>query len=127
MTKTYSRPTGSDATAVGERNRTRWTRHLRKRLTDLVPPVAFISATENSVADALERQRVAPPKYPWQDRPKWTNARIRIDQMATLELLQKRHLTATGKEISKAEVLAALMACGLDTIINHEDFGGTPA
>jgi len=89
--------------------------------------MAFISATENSVADALHQQRASSAKYPWQDRPTWTNARIRIDQMATLELLQKRHLKATGKEISKAEVLAALMACGLDTIINHEDFGGTTA
>lgn len=127
MTKTYTRPIGSDATTVGERNRTRWTRYLRKRLKELVHPMAFISATENSVADALQQQRASSAKYPWQDRPTWTNARIRIDQMATLELLQKRHLKATGKEISKAEVLAALMACGLDTIINHEDFGGTTA
>ena len=125
MTRTYTRPTGSDATSVGERNRTRWTRHLRKRLTELVHPMAFISAEENSVVDALHQQRLRPSKYPWQDRPKWTNTSIRIDQMATLELLQKRHIKATGKEISKAEVLAALMACGLETIINHEDFGGT--
>ena len=127
MSKIYQRPTGSKATALGERNRRRWSRHLRDCLTNLVAPMEFMFAEEGSKLDVIQRQQRAPRRYPWQDRPTWTTARIRIEQMATLSLLQKRHLKATGKEISKAEVLAALMATCLETIINHEDFGGTSA
>ena len=127
MTNIYSRPIGSKATAVGERNRTRWSRYMRKRLFDLVPPMEFMCAEETSTLDAAQLQRKSPSKRLWQDRPTWVTARIRADQMATLDLLQKRHLKTTGKEISKAEVLAALMASGLETIINHEDFGDSPS
>lgn len=127
MTDIYQRPTGSNATAVGERNRRRWSRYLRERLSALVAPMDLMTAEESSTLDEFRHQRTAPNKYPWQDRPTWTTARIRIDQMATLSLLQKRHLKATGKEISRAEVLAALMATGLETIIKHEDFGGSSA
>ena len=126
-TTVYKRPTGTKATAVGERNRTRWSRYMRKRLFDLVRPMDFMAAEETAISDAVHRQRVSLSKYPWQDRPTWVTTRIRTDQMAALNLLQKRHLSATGKEISKAEVLAALMAAGLETIINHEDFNGTAA
>jgi hypothetical protein len=127
MTTIYTRPIGSKATAVGERNRSRWSRHMRKRLFDLVPPIDFMNAEEAAVLDAVRQQRKSSSKQFWQDRPTWVTARIRSDQMATLDLLQKRHLKATGKEISKAEVLAALMASGLEAIINHEDFGGASA
>ena len=47
--------------------------------------------------------------------------------MATIEMLQRRHLEVTEKEISRAEVLAALMAAGIETTIEHEDFGGINA
>ncbi|MEO1140505.1 MAG: hypothetical protein AAFW87_13750 [Pseudomonadota bacterium] len=124
MTEIYQRPTGSKATAVGDRNRRRWSRHLRERIASLISPVDFMTAEESHTLDAIKRQRMASSKYPWQDRPTWTTTRVRIDQMATLSLLQRRHLKATGKEISRAEVLAALMATGLEAIINHEDFGG---
>ncbi len=127
MTTIYQRPTGSKATAVGERNRTRWSRYMRKRVFDLVPLMDFMNAEEITVSAASHIQRKSPSKRLWQDRPTWVTARIRTDQMATLDLLQKRHLKTTGKEISKAEVLAALMASGLETIINHEDFGGMSA
>lgn len=127
MTKIYQRPTGSKATAVGDRNRRRWSRHLRERLAALVATSEFLAAEEGFTLDAIHRQRAAPRNSPWQDRPTWTTARIRIDQLATLSVLQMRHLEATGKEISRAEVLAALMATGLENIINHEDFGGKTA
>lgn len=127
MTDIYTRPTGSKATAVGDRNRRRWSRYLRERITSLVSATDFMTAEESQTLHAIKRQRLASNKYPWQDRPTWTTTRIRVDQLATLSLLQKRHLKATGKEISKAEVLAALMATGLETIINHEDFGGNSA
>ena len=127
MTNAYQRPTKTDAAAVGERNRTRWTRYLRSRLFDLIPVIEIMAAEEGFVSEAVQRQRYVSSRHLWRDRPTWATARIRIDQMATLEVLQKRHLEATGKEISRAEVLAALMAAGLETIINHEDFGGKSA
>ena len=118
MTKTiYTRPSKSNATAIGERSRARWCRLLRKKLFSLIPPVEYLAAEEGSVNNARNN--------PFEGRPAWVTARIRIDQMATLELLQARHLAATGKEISRAEVLAALMAAGLETVLNLDEFGGT--
>ena len=119
MTAPYTRPTKTKATAVGERNRARWTRHLRKKLFSLVTPIEFLSAEEGTTNTARNK--------PWDDRPRWVTTRLRIDQMAVLEMLQARHLKATGKEISKAEVLAALMAEGLERILNHPNFGGSPS
>lgn len=127
MTTTYERPTKTNASSVGEQNRTRWTRYLRSCLFELVPVLEFMAAEEGFVKASIHRQRNAFPRHLWQERPKWTTARIRIDQMATLEVLQKRHLEATGKEISRSEVLAALMAAGLASTLHHADFGGTNA
>ena len=47
--------------------------------------------------------------------------------MAVIEVLQARHLKVTGKEISRAEVLAALMVEGLERILGHADFGDSAA
>lgn len=117
MTKTrYTRPAKTKATAVGERNRARWTRNLRKKLFALVTPIEFLNAEEGATNAAR--------KMPWDDRPRWVSIQIRIDQMAVIEMLQSRHLKVTGKEISKSEVLAALMSDGLERIFNHADFGG---
>lgn len=77
----------------------------------------FLNATEG----ATNTDR----RTPWGGRPSWTSIQIRIDQMAVIEIFQTRHLKATGKEISRAEVLAALMAEGLECILNQADFGGT--
>lgn len=118
MIITYTRPSKTKATAVGDRNRARWTRHLRKRLVSLVPTIEIMSAEEGATNAARN--------MPWDNRPRWITTRIRIDQMAVIEMLQARHLKATGKEISRAEVLAALMAEGLDGIINHVDFSASP-
>lgn len=125
MTNAYKRPSKTKAAALGERNRLRWTRHLRQKLSSLVSANELMLARETVNTDAVCRQREQPRHYPWVDRPQWATVRIRMDQMATVEMLQRRHLEVTEKEISKAEVLAALMASGLETIINHEDFGGT--
>lgn len=129
MTETtlYTRPTKTKATAVGDRNRTRWSRHLRRRLCELLPPTEFLAAEEGEIAEAIRRQRNGPHGAPWYDRPKWLTTRIRTEQTTAIRMLQKRHLKTTGKEISRAEVLAALMAAGLETIINHADFGGSTA
>lgn len=125
MTATYTRPTKTKATAVGERNRARWTRHLRKKLFSLVSTPEVMATEEASTVDAIHRQIKAPRHLRWDDRPRWVTTRLRIDQMAVLEMLQARHLKATGKEISKTEVLAALMAEGLERTFESSDFGGT--
>ncbi|UWQ15667.1 hypothetical protein K3556_07285 [Aliiroseovarius sp. M344] len=127
MTKTYTRPTKTKATAVGERNRARWTRHLRRKLSLLVSTPEVMAADETFTVDAIHRLMKPPGRVGRDDRPRWVTTRLRIDQMAVLEMLQARHLKATGKEISRAEVLAALMAEGLERILNHSNFGGTNA
>ncbi|WP_281967161.1 hypothetical protein [Roseovarius nanhaiticus] len=124
MTDAYKRPSKTKAAALGDRNRQRWARHLRQKLSSLVSANELMLAKETANTDAVHRQREQPRHYPWFDRPQWASVRIRLDQMATVEMLQRRHLEATEKEISRAEVLAALMASGLEAIINHEDFGG---
>ena len=116
MSTGYTRPSKTKATAVGERNRARWTRHLRKKLFTLVTPMEFMTAEEGATNAAR--------KAPWDDRPRWATARLRVEQMAVIEMLQRRHLKVTGKEISRSEVLAALMAEGLERTINHANFGG---
>jgi len=119
MIITYTRPAKTKATALGERERARWTHHLRKKLFALVPAIEFMAAEEGLTNTAR--------KMPLDERPRWVSIQIRIDQMAVIEMLQARHLKATGKEISRAEVLAALMAEGLERILDHSDFDGTSA
>jgi len=125
MNTAYKRPSKTKASALGDRNRQRWARHLRQKISALVSANDLMLARETANTDAVQQQRGQPRHYPWFDRPRWASVRIRVDQMAIVEMLQRRHLKATEKEISRAEVLAALMAAGLETILNHEDFGGT--
>ncbi|SHG75271.1 hypothetical protein SAMN05444003_0772 [Cognatiyoonia sediminum] len=124
MNTHYQRPTGSNATSVGDKNRRRWSRCLRSRVFELFKPIDFLNAEGSVVLNAIHKQMADHRRGRWNDRPSWVSTRIRTDQMAIINMLQSRHLNATGKEISKAEVLAALMAAGLETIINHRDFGG---
>lgn len=114
MTFDYTRPAGTKATALGNRNRGRWTLHLRKRLLALVP-LAEANATETGGA-------VKGRKTSLVERSQWTSTRIRDEHLAVINLLQARHLRNTGKEISRAEVLAALMAAGLEPVINNAQF-----
>jgi hypothetical protein len=117
MTFCYTRPAGTNATSVGNHNRGRWTRHLRERLNALVPTIELIAA-EAGVTVTVR-------KTLWEERPKWTSTRIRTDHLAVINLLQARHLNNTGKEISRAEVLAALMAAGLEPVINVPQFSAS--
>ncbi|MCK8484329.1 hypothetical protein MUY21_09800 [Aliiroseovarius sp. S2029] len=127
MTKSYTRPIKTKASAVGERNRTRWTRHLRSKVISLTATPAVMAIKNASALNAIHGQMKSPSRAGWADRPRWVTTRLRIDQMAVLEMLQARHLKATGKEISRAEVLAALMAEGLERTLNHSNFGGKNA
>lgn len=116
MSSAYIRPAKTKAAAVGERNRARWTHHLRKKLFALVKPSEFMNPA-NGAANSVA-------KAPWENCPRWATTPIRAEQMAIIELLQTRHLRVTGKEISRSEVLAVLMAEGLERTLNHPDFGG---
>ena len=57
-TPVYKRPTGTIATAVGERNRTRWSRYMRKRLFDLVRPIEFMAAEESEPPRVYRRVKL---------------------------------------------------------------------
>ena len=110
----YTRPSGTKATAVGRDNRYGWSRVLRRQAFATLTPAEVIAA-ETSIADKVRSRKR-------QDQAAWTNIRARFEHLAVIEVLQKRHLEVTGKEISRAEVLAALMFAGLPTVANDRDF-----
>lgn len=111
---TYTRPTKTKATSVGQRGRTHWARLLRKQAWGLFPGVDLMAA-EESLACSIR-------KRPGQERAGWTSIRTRVDQAALLDVLRSRHLKNTGKELSRSEALAALMFAGLETIVNRDEF-----
>lgn len=115
MTKhNYQRPTGTDATAVGERQRIRWSNALRMQTATLIPAVE--TRQHEETASHVIRSRKG------QDRAAWASIRARVDQVALLDLLRHRHLGNTGNELSRAEAMAALMAAGLRTVLDQADF-----
>lgn len=115
----YTRPARTKASAVGNEQRTRFTRILRRRAFDLLP-TAEVMATEEAVTNTIRSRR-------GRDRAAWTTIRARFDQVGLLDLLRQRHLKNTGKELSRAEALAAVMAAGLETIIASNEFKRTAA
>lgn len=110
----YTRPTKTSAASLGQQARTRWSTALRKKASHLLMPIEFMAA-----AVAIEKATRSRPGY---QRAAWTSVRTRIDQVAVLEVLRQRHLTNTGKEISRAETLAALMAAGLPVVLEQKPF-----
>jgi len=115
MTNTiYTRPIKTNATSVGQRGRTFWSKLLRKRAFDLLPTIET-TAAEEPVATLIHNRL-------GQDQAAWATIRARFDQVAILDILRKRHLKSTGKELSRGEALAALMAAGLETIVNRDEF-----
>jgi hypothetical protein len=54
----------------------------------------------------------------------WTAMTVRASDIAVIELARSRFQQATGKSLSKPEVMSALMAEGLHCLLNREDFGG---
>ncbi|WP_210880188.1 hypothetical protein [Roseovarius autotrophicus] len=112
----YTRPTKTDASKLGERRRHYWSRLLRKRAYWSLPVIEMMTAEETHANIARSRRG--------ENKAAWINISLRVDHIAVIEVLQKVHLRNTGKEISRAEVLAALMAAGLHSIVNHENFGG---
>ncbi|WP_371157002.1 hypothetical protein [Jannaschia sp. 2305UL9-9] len=112
----YRRPQATNGTRVGARNRRRWSDRLGRKLSEIVPSFDRMQADKDACDDPQRASR--------DSGANWVSVRIRVSQMAVIQLLQGRHLSATGKEISRAEVLAALMAVSLASIIENEDFGG---
>lgn len=110
----YIRPTKTDASKLGERRRHYWSRLLRKRALWFLPVLDMMAAEETHAKIARSRRG--------QNKAAWINISLRIDQIAVVEVLQKLHLKNTGKEISRAEVMAALMAAGLETVLVTEEF-----
>ncbi|SEM33732.1 hypothetical protein SAMN05443999_12110 [Roseovarius azorensis] len=112
----YIRPVKTAAASIGER-RMHWTRFLRKEALYRLPSAEFLAA-EEGLASATRSRR-------GQNKAAWINTSLRIDQIAVVEVLQKLHLQNTGKEISRAEVLAALMAAGLGAVLARDEFSAS--
>lgn len=110
----YIRPSKTAASKLGERRRHYWSRLLRKKALWFLPVIDMMAAEETHANIARSRRG--------QNKAAWINISLRIDQIAVVEVLQKLHLKNTGKEISRAEVLAALMAAGLDRIAASPEF-----
>ncbi|MDQ2091060.1 hypothetical protein NO357_14240 [Marimonas arenosa] len=73
-------------------------------------------AAEETISSTISKRR-------GQDKAAWTSIRARSVQVALLDVLRKRHLENTGKEVSRAEVLAALMSEGLERLLGNQSFG----
>jgi hypothetical protein len=74
-----------------------------------------IMAAKETLAKAIRRR-------PGQDHAAWMSIRTRVAQAAILDVLRIRHLKNTGREISRSEVLAALMAAGLKATVSRDEF-----
>lgn len=111
---TYTRPTRTDATKIGDRRRHHWTHVLRLRARQILPIIPMMIAEEEHAQRVRSR--------PGQARAAWMNISLRFDQIAVIEVLQKQHLQNTGKEISRSEVVAALMAHGLESLAVRDEF-----
>lgn len=110
----YVRPTGTDAASMTHAKRTRFNRLLIDAAYHRLPTVELMLARENTAASI---------KAPMADEcPTWSNLRVRFDQLALIQFFQSRHLKATGKEISRAEVIAACMAFALPHILELPEF-----
>ncbi|MGX0975207.1 hypothetical protein ACSSVY_000909 [Roseovarius sp. MBR-51] len=110
----YIRPTKTDASKLGERRRHYWSRLLRQKALWFLPILDMMAAEETHANIARSRRG--------QNKSAWINISLRIDQIAVVGVLQKLHLKNTGKEISRAEVVAALMAAGLEAVLASDDF-----
>jgi hypothetical protein len=110
----YTRPTKTEATKIGDRRRHHWTHVLRQRARQILPIISMMTAEE------VHAQRVR--SRPGQALAAWMGISLRFDQIAVLEVLQQMHLQNTGKEISRSEVMAALMAHGLEGLAARDEF-----
>jgi hypothetical protein len=97
--------------------RTRYSRLLASSAYTRLPTIELMNARENTAASIS-----SPTAH---EVPKWSNLRVRFDQLALIQFFQSRHLKATGKEISRAEVMAACMAFALPHMLDRPEFSAT--
>lgn len=109
-----SRPPAK-ARSCGNAYRTRFHRGLREQLSNLLTP-AEVSAERASFTAARTAQNAAPIAA------RWGSLQVRHEVLVSINILRRRHLANTGKEISSAEVVNALMLVGLEGMTRD---GGT--
>ncbi|MBO9452281.1 hypothetical protein J7426_18555 [Tropicibacter sp. R16_0] len=114
MITSHKRP-DEDARKVGADKRIRFTRYLRQTGFGVFGYMPFQNQLDAWKVEQFERTGNVNPLP-------WVSMRVRPEVTATLVLLQKQHLEATGKEISQSEVLSALVAAGAKAVSRHEDF-----
>ena len=113
------RPQNQTARKKGEEARLRKTLRLRQ----VAFSVLGYSPVQGVLNDWSAQRRKATTRS---NTASWASMRIRPEVVATVTLLQERHLTNTGKEISQSEVVCALIASGLPHLVNSRDFA-TPS
>lgn len=111
----YKRPQKADkARHMPADARFKWIDKLHSIARNLMLPIDLLAAEEHYLHAARAR--------PGGNRNPWINCQLRARHMAVIEVLQRAHLKNTGQEISRSEVVAALMAAGLDEVLHHKDF-----
>lgn len=114
-TKTINRPASAKARQKGAMERVRYTRGLRQ--------TAFRVLGYQPTTNALNRWAAQRRKVTGSvNIAAWASMRTRPEVVATVAILQERHLTNTGKEVSQSEVVCALIASGLPHLINNPAF-----
>lgn len=113
--RVYERPKKDDkARHMVHEDRFKWIDKLHSMARRVLPPLELLCAEERHLAASSSR--------PGSNRNPWINCQLRARHIAVIEVLQKAHLKNTGKEISRSEVVAALMAAGLDDVTCFPEF-----
>ncbi|TVS01072.1 MAG: hypothetical protein EA407_12985 [Rhodobacteraceae bacterium] len=94
--------------------RARFSHALKKQALKTLPSVPLIAA-EEAIAEARANGKPVV-------RAAWKALQIRREHMAIVEILQAAHLQNVGDEISRSEVVAALMLHGLDAVRQRPEF-----
>lgn len=110
----YNRPEAGDPSKDrGYEQRRRWSDRLRGIVHRHLEPVEI----------ALEEHQAKNPEgaTEWNQR-EWLTIPLRAEQVAVVDVMRKRHLANIGKEISRADTVAAFMAAGLVDLIKQLEF-----
>ncbi|MFT6091693.1 hypothetical protein [Sulfitobacter sp.] len=102
----------AEARKCGDVHRQRYLRQLRKVANHGFGTQYFLPAYENW--QTIRQTETGNPKA-----LNWTNQQVRPEVTVIIGLLQNLHLENTGKEVSRAEVLNALVAEGLPNLLRH--------
>lgn len=110
----YKRPEAGDPSKDrGYEQRRRWSDLLRGLAYRHLLPVEIL----------LEEHNVKHPEgTPPGNHRDWATVPLRSEHVAVIDVLRKRHLANTTKEISRADTVAAFMATGLVDLIKRSEF-----